>query len=219
MQDIVVGILAIAVGALFCFRGYLAMRVIIPIWGAFVGFFVGAALVAAFTDASFLTNLLGWIVGLVVAVLFGAIAYLYYEVSVLIVMASVGFTIGTTVMVALDVTWSWLIILVGVGLAVVLAFLAIAADLPTVLLVVLTALAGSSVVVLGLMLLFGRAETAEFRTEIFVQEIDDQWWWYVIYAALAIAGIIAQIRVVENLRSSIRASWAEAGGKQIRKTP
>ena len=219
MQDIVVGVLAIAVGALFCFRGYLAMRVIIPIWGAFVGFFVGAALVAAFTDASFLTNLLGWIVGLVVAVLFALIAYLYYEVSVLIVMASVGFTIGTTVMVALDVTWNWLIILVGVAVAVGLAFLAIAADVPTLLLVILTALAGSSAVVLGIMLLVGTAETAEFRTEIFVQEIDDQWWWYVIYGVLAIAGIVAQIRVVENLRSSIRASWAEAGGKQFRKTP
>ncbi len=219
MQDIVVGVLAIAVGALFCFRGYLAMRVIIPIWGAFVGFFVGAALVAAFTDASFLTNLLGWIVGLVVAVLFALIAYLYYEVSVLIVMASVGFTIGTTVMVALDVTWNWLIILVGVAVAVGLAFLAIAADVPTLLLVILTALAGSSAVVLGIMLLVGTAETADFRTEIFVQEIDDQWWWYVIYGVLAIAGIVAQIRVVENLRSSIRASWAEAGGKQFRKTP
>ena len=219
MQDIVVGVLAIAVGALFCFRGYLAMRVIIPIWGAFVGFFVGAALVAAFTDASFLTNLLGWIVGLLVAVLFGAIAYLYYEVSVMIVMASVGFTLGTTAMVALDVTWNWLVILVGVGVAVALAFLAIAADVPTVLLVVLTALAGSSVVVLGIMLLVGTAETAEFRTEIFIQEIDDEWWWYVIYAVLAIAGIIAQIRMVENLRTSIRASWAESGGKQLRKTP
>lgn len=219
MQDIVVGVLAIAVGALFCFRGYLAMRVIIPIWGAFVGFFLGAALVAGFTDASFLANLAGWIVGLLVALLFAAIAYLYYEVSVMIVMASVGFTVGTTAMVALDVTWNWLIILVGVAVAVGLAILAIAADVPTLLLVVLTALAGSSAVVLGIMLLVGTAETAEFRTEVFVQEIDDQWWWYVIYGVLAVAGIIAQIRVVENLRSSVRSAWTDAGGKQFRRTP
>ncbi|MEX2625340.1 MAG: DUF4203 domain-containing protein [Ilumatobacteraceae bacterium] len=219
MQDIVVGLLAIAVGALFCFRGYLAMRVIIPIWGAFVGFFVGAALVAGFTDASFLTNLLGWLVGLAVAVLFAMIAYLYYEVSVLIVMASVGFTVGTTVMVALDVTWNWLIVVVGLAVAVALAVLAIAADVPTLLLVLLTAFAGSSAVVLGVMLLVGTAETAEFRTDVFVQEIDDEWWWYVIYGVLALAGVVAQIRVVENIRSSVRTSWTDAGGKQLRRTP
>ena len=34
MKDIVVGVLAVLVGALFCFRGWLAMRVVIPIWGA-----------------------------------------------------------------------------------------------------------------------------------------------------------------------------------------
>ena len=31
MQDIVVGLLAIIVGAVFCFRGYLALRIVIPI--------------------------------------------------------------------------------------------------------------------------------------------------------------------------------------------
>lgn len=216
MQDIVVGVLAIAIGALFCFRGYLAMRVIIPIWGAFVGFFVGAALVAGFTDASFLTNLLGWIVGLAVAMLFALIAYLYYEVSVIIVMASVGFTVGTTAMVALDVTWNWLVVLVGVAVAVGLAFVAIAADVPMLLLVILTALAGSSAVVLGIMLLVGTAETAEFRTEVFVQEIDGAWWWYVIYGVLAIAGIVVQIKMVSSIRASLRDAWAEAGGKQLR---
>lgn len=216
MQDIVVGVLAIAVGALFCFRGYLAMRVIIPIWGAFVGFFLGASLISSFTDEGFLRNLLGWLVGFGVAMLFGLIAYLYYEVSVMIVMASVGFTIGTTVMVALDVTWNWLVVLVGVAAGVGLAVLAIVADLPTVLLIVLTSLAGSSSVVLGLMLLVGRAETAEFRTEVFVQEIDGAWWWYVIYGVLAIAGIVVQIKMVSSIRASLRDAWAEAGGKQLR---
>jgi hypothetical protein len=41
----------------------------------------------------------------------------------------------------------------------------------------------------------------------------------VIYIALAIAGIIAQIRMVESLRASIRSSWTDAGGRQLRKTP
>ena len=35
MSDVVLGLLAILVGApAFCFQGYLALRLIIPIWGA-----------------------------------------------------------------------------------------------------------------------------------------------------------------------------------------
>ncbi|MEZ5121190.1 MAG: hypothetical protein R2736_06405 [Solirubrobacterales bacterium] len=47
-------------------------------------------------------------------------------------------------MVALDVSWTWVVILVGVVLGALLAFAAIAADLPMVLLIVLSALGGAS---------------------------------------------------------------------------
>ncbi len=44
MDDILLGLLAVAAGALFCFRGAFAFRIVIPIWGAFVGFGFGAGL-------------------------------------------------------------------------------------------------------------------------------------------------------------------------------
>lgn len=216
MRDVVIGLLALGVGALFCFRGYLAMRIIIPIWGAFTGFVLGAAVVASFTDEGFLGTLLGWIVGALVAMVFGLIAYLYYEVTVIVAMLSIGFTLGTTVMVAFDVQWSWLVILVGVAVALLLAILAIVADLPTVILVVLTSFAGASAMVLGVMLLVGRADTEEFRTDALVASIDDAWWWWVIYVVLAVAGLIAQVRLVEGLRTSVRTAWTDAGGREPR---
>jgi hypothetical protein len=37
MNDLLIGLVAIAVGAEFCFRGYLARRVIIPTWGLVLG--------------------------------------------------------------------------------------------------------------------------------------------------------------------------------------
>jgi hypothetical protein len=218
MRDVVVGVLVLVVGGLFCFRGYLAMRVMIPIWGSLVGFVLGASLVATVTDAGFLGALVGWLVGFGLAILFGLVAYLYYEVSVILAMTSIGFTLGTTAMVALDVRWSWLVILVGLVVAVLLAAFAIAADLPTGILVVLTSLAGSSAMVLGVLLLIGRADTAAFSTATIVDSIADDWWWWVLYAALAVAGVVTQIRVVERLRTSMRAAWIESGGRELRKT-
>ena len=141
MNDIVVGVLAILTGAVFCFRGYLAMRIIIPLWGAFAGFMLGAGIVSG--ADGFLGSALGWIVGIALAVVFGLLAYLYYEVAVVIGMLAIGFTLGTSLMVALGVTWSWVIVLAGLALAVVLAFVALVADLPMALLTVLTAHGGS----------------------------------------------------------------------------
>jgi hypothetical protein len=216
VQDVVVGVLAVVVGALFCFRGYVAMRIIIPMWGAFGGFMLGAGFVDAASDDGFLRTVLGWIVGIAVAFVFALIAYLYYEVSVVLAMAAVGFALGTSAMVALGVSWSWLIVLVGVVAGAALAVVAIVADLPVFLLTLLTALAGASTAVFGLMLLFGVIDTADLDSAITTERLDDDWWWYAVYAAVAIAGIVVQVRYTERLRTTLREQWIADGGREMR---
>jgi hypothetical protein len=208
MNDIIVGMIALLTGAVFCFRGYLAMRIVIPLWGAFAGFMLGAGIVAG--DAGFLATALGWIVGLVVAVVFGLIAYLYYEVSVIIGMLAIGFVLGTSVMVALGVTWSWVIVLSGIVLAIALAFVGIVGDLPMVLLTILTALAGASTMVIGLMLLFNVVNVGEFNSGLTTEVLDDDWWWYVIFGVLVAAGIIMQFSDTDRRRDSLRAAWSDS---------
>ncbi len=205
MNDLIVGLIALLMGAVFCFRGYLAMRIVIPMWGAFAGFMLGAGIVAG--DAGFLATALGWIVGLGVAVLFGLIAYLYYEVSVIIGMLAIGFVLGTSVMVALGVTWSWLIIAGGIVLGLALAFVGIIGDLPMILLTVLTALAGASTLIAGLMLLFNVVDVGEFSSGMTTEILDTSWWWYAIWGVLAGTGMIMQYRDTERRQDSLRAAW------------
>ena len=210
MNDIIVGLIAILTGAVFCFRGYLAMRIIIPLWGAFAGFMLGAGIVSG--ADGFLGSALGWIVGIAVAVVFGLLAYLYYEVAVIIGMLAIGFTLGTSVMVALGVTWSWVIVLAGVALAVALAFVALVADLPMALLTILTGMAGASAIVAGLMLIFGVTDVGDFDSAQTTKALADDWWWYAIYLALAISGMIAQFLDVERRRETLRAAWSTGIG-------
>lgn len=208
MEDIVVAILAIAVGALFCFRGHLTMRVIIPLWGAFAGFVLGASLVAAGGDSGFLQSVAAWLVGAAVAMVFGLLAYTYFEVSVVLAMSAIGFAIGTSVMVAIGVKWSWLIILVGIAAGTVLAIVAIAGDLPTTLLTVLTAMAGASTIVGGIMLLTGDLNTDQVtETGVTTDVLHDDWWWYAIYGGLVVAGIVSQISATNRMRGSMREAW------------
>jgi len=119
-------------------------------------------------------------------------------------------------MVALGVSWSWVIVIVGAAVGVALALLAIAADLPSVLLTVLSALGGATVITAGVMLLTSQLETADFTLESATERINDDWWWYVTYAALAIVGIVVQVRHTERLTQTLRASWAESGGHELR---
>ncbi|MGD9958257.1 DUF4203 domain-containing protein [Nocardioides sp.] len=208
MQDIALGILAILAGAFFCFRGQLVLRFVIPIWGAFAGFSLGAGLVASITGDHFLGTVLGWSLGLVFALVFAIFAYLYYAVGVVIAMASIGFALGATLIVALGVDWNWVIILVGIVVGALLAILAIVTNLPMLLLILLSAFGGASVAVTGLMLLFGVVDSADFNDEAFTSRIHDDWWWYLLFLVLAIAGALSQSRDAAALRRSMRESWS-----------
>jgi hypothetical protein len=216
MNDILFGALLILIGALFCFRGYLAMRFVIPIWGAFAGFSLGAGLIASFTDEGFLTSILSWGVGLATALLFGLLAYLYYEVAVFIGMGAIGFALGSTVMVALGVTWNWLIILVGVAVGAVLALIAMLGDLPMVILTILTSSAGAGTVIAGLFLVLGKVSLGDFESPEITETLVIETWWYWAYLALFIMGVVFQMRSTMELRASLRETWAAAGGREMR---
>ncbi|WP_182347615.1 DUF4203 domain-containing protein [Tomitella gaofuii] len=194
MADIVVGILALIVGAVFCFRGLAAMRVVIALWGGFAGLSLGAGVVASATGDEFLGTGLGWAVGIAVAIVFLLLAYLYYAVAVIVAMAAVGFALGAAAMVAADVEWNWAVILVGVLLGLLLAGVALAVDLPAVLLVVVSVLSGAVTLVGAVMLLTGTLDTADFHRAAITTAIEDGWWWFALYAALVVLGGATQAR-------------------------
>lgn len=207
MENVVVGVLAVAAGLLFCVGGFMAMRVIIPIWGFFAGFVLGAGVVAAFADEGFLASALGWIVGIAVAVLFAGLAYLYYVASVLFAMSAVGFALGSGAMAALGVRWTWVVVLVGVLVGILLALVALVVDLPSILLVVLTALGGAATAVFGVMLLVGTIDVDDLESATTTELVADEWWTYALYVVLAVVGIAAQMRIVRDMHASLREQW------------
>lgn len=86
--------------------------------------------------------------------------------------------------------------LVGVVGGVLLAVLA---DLPMAL---LTAMAGATAVVVGVMLLVGTVSIGDFGSVATTASLDDRWWWYAAYVGLAIAGIPAQLTATARLRGA-----------------
>lgn len=194
MSDVLLGVLALLVGLLLVFAGAVTLRFVIAVWGAFVGFSLGAGIVSYFWDSGFLAHASGWLVGFGLAILFGMFAYLYYAVAVVIATVSLGFAIGTALMAAIGVEWNWLVVLVAALLGAVLGVLAVVSRLPHVLLIVVSAFGGSAAVVSGIMLLTGVVHTSEFTNALVTRDVVHEWFWYVIYLALAFVGIFSQTR-------------------------
>ena len=209
-ENLIYGLIAVAAGALFCFRGARAFHIIIPAWGAFVGFTLGAGLVGSITGTGFLRTGLAWLVGLGLAVCFALLAYFFFEVAVVLAMGSIGFALGASLVAALGISWTWVIVLTGVALGGLLAVAALIVDLPMILLVILSAMGGASAIVTGLMLLVGEVTTRQFTDAAVTARVDHIMWWYLLYVTLVVAGSVAQLWATERVRISMRDSWVAA---------
>ena len=187
--------------------GQFVLRLVIPIWGFFAGFAFGAGLVAELADERFLGTVLGWVLGLVFAVVFAVFAYLYYYVAVILAMGAFGFAIGSGLVVALGIDWNWVAVLVGTVVGVILGLVAIFVDMPMIVLVVFSSIAGAVGVVGGLMLLVGSLNTADFSRGDFADTVSNSFVWTLLLLVLAIAGIVIQAAHRAMMRRNIREVW------------
>jgi hypothetical protein len=212
MADILLGLLAIIAGGAMLVVGQFVLRLVIPIWGFFAGFAFGAGLVAGFADDHFLGSVLGWVLGLVFALVFAVFAYLYFYVAIVIAMGAFGFAIGSGLVVALGISWNWLAVLVGLVVGLVIGLVAIFANMPMIVLVVLGSFAGAVGVVGGLMLLVGSLDSADFSRDDFTDTVSNSWAWSLLLLALAVGGVLVQAGQRALVRQNIREVWyAEAG--------
>jgi hypothetical protein len=207
MADIILGLVAIIAGGFMLFAGQLVLRLVLPIWGFFAGFAAGAGFVADLGNDRFLGTVLGWVLGLVFGLVLAALAYFFYAVAVILVMASFGFAIGSGLVVALGIHWNWLAVLVGLVVGAVVGVASVFVNMPMVVLVVLGSIAGAVGVVGGLMLVFGSLNTADFSRGDFVHTVNNSWFWYVLLLVLIFLGVYAQMRQRLLMQRSIHEVW------------
>jgi hypothetical protein len=207
MADIVLGVFAILAGGVMLFAGQFVLRLVLPIWGFFAGFAFGAGIFAELADERFLGTVLGWISGFVFALIFAVLAYFFYAVAVIIAMAAFGFAIGSGLVVALGIDWNWVAVLVGVAVGAVVGLVAAFGNMPMLVLVVASSIAGAVSVVAGLMLVFGSLNSADFTQGSITAAVQDGWGWYLTLVVLAIIGIVAQVRQQAMIRRSINETW------------
>jgi hypothetical protein len=211
IEGLLVGLLALAIGLAFCFYGFRLFLILLPIWGFFAGFLIGAELTTtllggADADAGFLATVTGWVIGFILGLVFAVLSYLYYWVAVILLGGALGYQLTYGVLEWLNISADGLIafilaLIVGAVFAVGFFIL----QMPAVLVIVATAISGAGAAVAGVIVGLGFVPLAELDGGIFgVYEAHDLGViWLIVGIALAIAGAVYQARTVADLTTTI----------------
>ena len=143
-QALLVGIIAIALGAGIMLMGYRLALILLPIWGFFAGFLLGAQLLQEFFGDGFLATTTSWIVGVILGLVFAVLSYLFWYMAVVILFASIGYWLGWGFMSLIGFSETGFVaVAIGLLLGAVFAVAAFVTGVPLAALVVITAVAGA----------------------------------------------------------------------------
>jgi len=206
LEGLLLGALAVAIGLAFAFWGFRVFLVLLPIWGFFAGFLLGAQGVTYLFDDGFLATTMGWVVGFLLGLLFAVLSYLYYWVAVILLGGALGYqlTLGLLHWIGFEADGLIAFILAIAGGAVfAVGFFLL--QMPAVLVIVATAISGAGATLAGVAIGLGLIDLEHMQGGIFgVHKYVDLGWIAIIAGiALAFAGAIYQTRTVGDMAAAI----------------
>lgn len=195
MQIIFMSLILVLLGVVMSIYGYRIFLVMLPIWGFFAGFWLGADVTSLILGSGFLGSVTSWVVGFVVGLVFAAFSYMYYGVAVAFQAAVIGYGIGNG-LVAAFLGPGIVAALVGMVFAIIVLVLTFAFDLQKYVVIAITSILGSNAVLLSVLLLLGRVtlQSLQFSGTTIIPIVKDSWLWLLAWLVLAGAGIWGQIR-------------------------
>ncbi len=196
-QALLVGIVAIAMGAAFMTLGYRLALILLPIWGFFAGFLFGAQVLQDFFGDGFLATTASWIVGAIIGLLFAVLSYLFWYVAVVIVFASVGYWLGWGFMTLIGFSdTGFVAFAIGLLLGAVFAVAAFVTGVPLAALVVITAVGGAHVLIAGVLVIFGSVAVADLGDGVVRAIILENVGWWLAALGLAVLSIVFQLKTI-----------------------
>ena len=202
LQTLLGALLAIGLGAVLALFGRRVFVVLLPIFGFFAGFWVGAEFVHLILGSGFLGTVAGWVVGFFLALVGAVLTYLFFPAGVALVAGVLGAGLVTGMMQWAGIDASWILTLVGLLVGLAVAWVAFWKRWDVWLVMGLTAIAGGMLVALGVALLLGSVTTEEVGAQgsAILPLLQSSIWWAVLTAALAVIGFVAQYRASRDFQ-------------------
>ena len=196
LSTIIGGLILLLIGLAFTFYGYRLFLVMLPIWGFFAGFWLGANALTLLFGHGFLATTTGWIVGIILGLIVALLSYLFYFLGVAIVAGIIGYGLGASLMGLFGLTGGLLIFIVGVIFALVVIVLVLALNLQKYVIIILTALGGGVASIVSVLVMFNQLSLQTLREsgDALQAMASVSQLWVLLALVLAVVGMIWQMR-------------------------
>jgi len=185
------GVIGTLFGVLLAFAGYRLFLVLLPIWGFFFGFFLGADTIHSLFNVGLLTTVTGWVVGFVVGAIFAVLSYLFYIAAVAIIAGSLGYFVAVYFLLWVGMKAGFLAWLIGIIVGVAMVFVTLRFNLAKWVIIIATSFLGAGTTFGTLFLLFHPlASFLENPVKVYLAQAN--WWEIVLFALMVAAGIVVQ---------------------------
>lgn len=185
-------VFAVIIGLMFLFFGYPFFRILLPIWGFFAGLSFGVQGMESIIGNQFVAVSLGLVIGLVFGIVLALLAYFMYSLAVYLFGITVGYVLGSGIVLSLGFNQGMLSAIVGIVVAIAFAVLFMTIKMPKYLIVFLTAGAGAMGVIMGLFVLFGRIPAVSDSLALTSYFVTGSWFWLIIWVFLVAIGVLFQ---------------------------
>jgi len=206
--------IALFFGFVLTTGGYKFFLVLLPIWGFFYGFGLGAQSMQAAFGEAFLATVSSWVVGFMFAVLFAMLSYLFYFAGVGFVAFALGYGVGVGILEAIGLDFGFLVWLVGVVLGLGVVVLTFLLNIQKYVIIAATSLLGAAVVCGAFLYAFGGLSTAALTANPIRHAIDASPFWSLGYLVLAAFGVAAQVVSTRAWESDISAKLGDAAASE-----
>ena len=200
-MEILIGLILVVLGLAVAFFGLRFWFVLLPVFGAIIGFFVGAKAIQSLFGEGFLSTATSWIVGIIVGIAFALLSWFIWYAGTIIQAGAVGAMLFSGVLhLIFSEPWGWVHFLVALAGAIIFAVGALVLALPIWIVIVNSGLGGTALAVAGAMVVFGTITLTELGNGNAIAVVDEvkvqnqSWFWLLAWIIVAIAGIWYQTR-------------------------
>ena len=205
LQILLFSLLAIVIGAALILYGYRIFLVLLPVFGFFAGFWVGASAMQWTLNENFLATLFSIIVGVVLGIVFAIASYAIFFAGVAVVAFAFGAMVAAGIMTFIGFEAGGVVSLVALAAGILLAVITFQKNLQKYFIMGIMSLGGGNLVVLGILVLIGQVslEVLRAKGDMIGPVLAAGALWVIIWLGLAIAGLVYQIRTSSDFEFSM----------------
>ena len=203
IEGILVGLLAIVIGAAWAFYGLKLFTILLPLWAFFFGLVTGAQWAQDVFGQGFFSSVLSWGIGLVFGLVLAAISYFWYYAAITILAGAAGYALGVGFFEYVGLGTGVIAIVVGLVLGAVFAIGTFLLGVPVLLVMIFSAFSGAAAIVNGVLILLGQIKLADVDVGIFGSLLHQGVVGTVAMILIGAAALIYQLRDVGQTITSI----------------